>query len=113
MCRQAKPSLSRCRAAIGMEVDGQPAPPVGHLLDVALAARAHAARRLAVGDAALDAATLRRGEVGRVGVAAVCDGPAHLALSLRRVLRKQKHREPRADLEQLVSHHQHCMWQEM
>ena len=44
MCSDAKPSLSVCRAVICMYVHEQPAPPVGHLLDVTLAARTHAAR---------------------------------------------------------------------
>ena len=44
MYSDGKPSLSVCRAVICMDVHEQPAPPVGHLLDVTLAARTHAAR---------------------------------------------------------------------
>jgi hypothetical protein len=51
-----------------------------HLLYEILAARANTAGRLAVGDAALDAAALGRRQIGRVRVAAVRNRPAHLAL---------------------------------
>jgi len=56
-----------------------------HLLQRALAARAHAARRLAVGDAALDAAPLLRRQAGRVRVPVVGYRAADLALHWRRL----------------------------
>ncbi len=50
------PVLARGREQQGVHLDS-------HLLDKVLAARAHAAGRLAVCDAALDAAALGRGKV--------------------------------------------------
>lgn len=54
-----------------------------HVIEATEAARADAASRLAVGDAAHDATALARGQVGRIGVAAVRDWPSHIALARR------------------------------
>lgn len=52
----------------------------GHLFEEVLAFGAHASGRLAVCDAAADAAALLRSQIWRVRVSGVDNWPAHLAL---------------------------------